>query len=110
MQLPNSESAIVPEEKLRDYLLSPTHPIGRYKASFFQRLGYEQANWQLLEQDIRSLLAQPAEELELTKYGRKFATSGMITGPNGRSAAIVAVWIILSEETLPRFVTAYPED
>lgn len=67
MQLPNSESAIVPEEKLRDYLLSPTHPIGRYKASFFQRLGYEQANWQLLEQDIRSLLAQPAEELELTK-------------------------------------------
>lgn len=58
MQLPNSESAIVPEEKLRDYLLSPTHPIGRYKASFFHDLGYEQVNWQELER--YSLLANRA--------------------------------------------------
>ena len=29
-------------------------------------------------------------------------------GPSGRIAQIVVVWIILSGEDFPRFVTAYP--
>jgi hypothetical protein len=33
--LPNSERAIVDEAKVRDYLLSPSHPVGRFKAAFF---------------------------------------------------------------------------
>jgi len=39
MKLPNSENAVVPPEKLRDYILSPVHPVGRFKSAFFRGLG-----------------------------------------------------------------------
>ena len=47
MKLPASD-AIIPPDKLRDYLLSPTHPDGRAKAEYLGRLGYSQdtfRNW-----------------------------------------------------------------
>jgi hypothetical protein len=37
-------------------------------------------------------------------------TRGTITGPAGRSAAIVTAWIVLRGEEFARFVSAYPED
>jgi hypothetical protein len=43
VRLPNDEGAIIPPEKLRDYLLSPEESGG--KAAFFARLGYTRANW-----------------------------------------------------------------
>lgn len=110
MALLNRNVAAIPAEKLRDYLLSSTHPIGRYKATFFRALGYDPNNWQVLADDLRSLLLLNAEQLNVTEYGRKYATTGSITGPNGRLAEIVAVWIILAGEEMPRFVTAYPKD
>ena len=103
-------SAAISSGKLRDYLLSPTHPIGRYKATFFRALGYEQSSWEILESDLRSMLSAEAERSEVTIYGRKFEVRGTIVGPNGRSARLAAVWIILVGEAVPRFVTAFPED
>ena len=44
MQLPGAENAVVEPRKIRDYLLSPTHAVGRYKATFFAKLGYDQEN------------------------------------------------------------------
>ena len=38
-------------EKLRDYVLNPSHPEGESKARFLREMGYEQTNWQILEQD-----------------------------------------------------------
>jgi hypothetical protein len=108
--LPNSSKAVIAPEKLRDYLLSPTHPIGRYKALFFRALGYDQTIWRQLESQLRSLLARPAEPLESTEYGTKYAITAPLTGLNGRMAEIVSVWIILAGEDTPRFVTAYPKD
>ncbi len=35
MKLPNRERAILPRERIRDYLLSDSHPDGRHKAAFF---------------------------------------------------------------------------
>ena len=46
--MPNCSKAVLAPEKLRDYLLSPLHPIGRYKALFFRTLGYDQTSWQQL--------------------------------------------------------------
>ncbi len=102
--------AVIAPEKLRDYLLSPLHPIGRYKALFFRTLGYDQTSWQQLETDLRSLASLPAEPLESTEYGTKYAIIGPLPGLNGRVAEIVTVWIILAGEAVPRFVTAYPKD
>jgi hypothetical protein len=35
MKLPNGDRAMVHEAKVRDYLLSTDHPIGRFKARVF---------------------------------------------------------------------------
>ena len=84
--------------------------IGRYKAAFFRRLGYGRNDWQVLERDFRVVLGEDAVELESNEYGQKFLVRGRLTGPNGQSADIVTVWIILVDTEVPRFVTAYPED
>ena len=110
MELPNAAAATIAPEKLREYLLSPSHPIGRYKAALFRLYGYGQDRWEVLENDIRSILTNSADVLESTEYGTKYVVRGSIIGPSGRTLAIVTVWIILISEDTPRFVTAYPED
>jgi hypothetical protein len=35
MKLPNGDRALIEPEKVRDYLLSTTHPVGRFKAAYF---------------------------------------------------------------------------
>jgi hypothetical protein len=103
-------TAFISPEKIRDYLLSPAQPIGRYKSAFFQSLGYQQILWPVLERDIRALLGTVAAQVEAAAFGKKLVIRGTITGPNGRSAGVVSVWIILADENVLRFVTAYPED
>ncbi len=108
MRLPNSDRAVVDSAKLRHYLLSTSHPVGRFKARFFEALGYSAENWEQIETDIRGLIdAAEARPSEKTEYGAKYEVRGMITGPNGRSAEVVKVWIILTGEDVPRFITAY---
>lgn len=110
MKLPNADQAIIPPEKIRDYLLSTSHPVGKFKAIFFQTLGYMDGNWELLEKAIRTLLTQDAEFKEKTEYGQKFEVRGSISGPAGKIAEIITVWIILNGEIFPRFISAYPGD
>ena len=110
MKLANIETATVPASKVRDYLLSPSHPIGRYKAAFFRSLGYDQANWEALAISLQELLKGDAKQIDITEYGVKYEIRGLITGPNGQTANVLSAWIILTGEEVPRFVTAYPED
>jgi hypothetical protein len=51
-RLPNADQAIIPQSKVRDYLLSLTHPIGRFKAVFFRALGYKPEQWRRLQMDL----------------------------------------------------------
>jgi hypothetical protein len=108
VELPNKNKAIIPPEKLRDYVLSSSHPIGKFKAAFFQSLGYTAENWERMEADIRVLLENDATLNERTEYGQKFEVRGQIVGPSLRSAEIVTAWIVLKNESVPRFITAYP--
>ncbi|MBN1190877.1 MAG: hypothetical protein JXA46_14070 [Dehalococcoidales bacterium] len=109
MRLPNTVKAIIDAEKIRDYLLSPTHPVGQFKSAVFYELGYSQENWETFEENLRNLiLSCDVEEVEETRYGRKFIVEGPFTGPSGRTMQIVTVWIILNGDSIPRFVTAYP--
>jgi hypothetical protein len=59
---------------------------------------------------VGSLEPLPAEPLESTEYGKKYAIIGRLTGLTGRMAEIVTVWIILVGEDVPRFVKAHPKD
>jgi hypothetical protein len=110
MKLPDADNAVIPAEKLRDYLLSSSHPVGRFKAVFFHALGYTDGDCEQLEADIRSILTNDATVGEQTDYGQKLEVRGSITGPADRSAEIVTRWIILNGESMPRFITAYPGD
>jgi hypothetical protein len=108
-KLPNADKAIIEARKLRGYILSPTHPIGRFKAAFFQRLGYSTANWEALEQHLRELvLTEEVAEIEDMRYGKKFVIEGLLKCPSGETVKVVTVWVILKDEDIPRFVTVYP--
>ncbi len=108
--LPNAASAIVESSKVRDYLLSPSHPVGRFKAVVFTSLGYTKENWPRLRDDLlahaSSGMVRPTEP---STYGQKYLVSGTLTGPNGRSGVFVSVWLLASDASAARFVTAYPE-
>lgn len=43
VKLPGAERAFIDPSKVRDYLLSESHPVGRFKAAFFIALGYSAA-------------------------------------------------------------------
>jgi hypothetical protein len=71
----DAATAIIPTEKLRDYLLSPTHPIGRYKSAFFHSLGYLRDQHEILERDLLAVLVNEAQPTETTEYGQKIRRS-----------------------------------
>ena len=52
MRIPGAERALVDPAKVREYLLSPIHPVGRFKARFFATLGYTGENWLRLLADL----------------------------------------------------------
>ncbi len=109
MKIPGAERGVIEAAKLRDYLLSASHPVGRFKAAFFVALGDSQEAWQTLAADLRShAVENEAKASEMNAYGQKYEVHGILRGPTGRVAAIVSVWIVLSGEDLPRFVTAFP--
>jgi len=103
-------AALISREKVTGYLLSDSHPVGRCKAAFFKRLGYSADAPEIFERDVAALLTCRVTELGVTVHGRKLAAHGVLRGPSGGSAVVVAVWIILSGERSPRLVTVYPED
>lgn len=108
MKVPNFEKAVVPKEKLQDYLLSESHPVGRFKAVFFQQLGYSSAAWEVLANDIRILLENEVAKTIATDFGTEYEVRGQIDGPSGKSANVVTVWVVLKGEEFSCFVTAYP--
>ena len=108
MKLPNSEHANISPGKIRDYLLSAEHPIGRFKARFFRALGYTPEDWERLAADLVSAAQTHDAEAIRSPYGEKFRIVGRLTGPNGRSAEVISVWIRLPGADDPRFVTVYP--
>jgi hypothetical protein len=109
MRIPGAELATVDPAKVRDYLLSPEHSVGRFKAKFFDSIGYSRDDWQLLAAALRAIAAsEDATPGDKTAFGDKYEVRGSLVGPSGRGAKVVTVWIVLKDESAPRFVTAYP--
>ena len=109
MKLRNADRAIVDAATLHGYLLSATHPVGRFKAKFFHRLGYDADQWRQLDADLRGQhLPEDARLVDSTLYGRKYEIRAILKGPNGRTDVVVSIWFVRVGEDFPRFVTAYP--
>src|SRR3982751_5465243 len=99
MNLPGRENAVVDPAKVRDYLLSPEHPVGRSKAVFFNALGFAPDHWEVLQQVLTSLAIEGEAELGAKiEFGQKYAVRGTIQGANGRIAAVKTAWIVLNGE------------
>jgi len=49
-----------------------------------------------------------ASATEANEYGQKYEVRGNMTGPAGKTAVVVAIWIVLRAEDFPRLVTAFP--
>lgn len=110
MKLPRAEDALIPIEKVRDYLLSAANPRTRGKAAFFQALGFDPAQWQVLR-DVLLQIAQAGNSNpgQPSEFGTKYEIRATIIGPTGRQAVIRTVWIVNVGEDRPRFITAYPD-
>ena len=109
MKLPNAASAYVPRSKLSEYLLSETHVVGKSKARFFRRFGFNEKNLALLERGLISIaLDNELAEQTSTPHGNKYTIDGVLETPTGRTITIRTVWIIEEGEDNPRFVTAHP--
>jgi hypothetical protein len=107
--LPHPEGAIIDRAKLENYLLSPHHPLGRFKARFFASLGFTAENWGQLERAFREQhLPEEAEPAEAGKHGQAFIVRAILRGPTGASAPVVSVWFVRTGEGVARFITAYP--
>ena len=109
MGLPNANRAVVDDAKVRDYLLSPTHPVGRFKSAFFFALGFSVERWPLLR-DALLELARTGEATpgQASSFGTKFEIRAKLVGSSGREAPVVTVWMVSSGQDFPHFVTAHP--
>ena len=109
-RIPNYERAVIDSTKLKGYILSSTHPVGRFKAALFAQMGYTERNCEQFSNDIRKQhLALEAELGETTKYGQKYIITGNFQGPGGKAMKLKSIWIILTPEDFPRFITIYPK-
>lgn len=109
MRLPNANRAVIEPAKIRDCVLSKDHPNGRHKATVFESLGYEAAEWERLADDLRTqhlpLDASPGLNDE---HGQRYEIRGRLRGPNGHTGIFVSAWVIDGVDAPPRFISAYP--
>jgi hypothetical protein len=85
--------AVIPPEKLRDYLLAPRTRDD--KSRFLAAGGFSRDQWTLLERAIRDLAdaveAQPARIP--SPHGKKWIVDGILAGVSGMDRPVRLVWI-----------------
>jgi len=103
------ESAFVEQSKLKDYLLSEDHIVGRTKAKFFRQYGYNESNIEVFEEALLKIARIEIVRKEIISlHGRKYIIDGVLKTPVNKDVIIRTVWIIDEGKDIARFVTAYP--
>ena len=106
MKLP-ANTVIVPE-KVTLYLLVPQ--ARGDKSAFLERAGYTLENAEQLLSDLRAqLLPLEATLGKSNKFGQCYETRGSLTGPNGVTLAVRAIWMTEHLSGVTKFVTLLPE-
>ncbi|MVM38449.1 hypothetical protein GO730_14170 [Spirosoma sp. HMF3257] len=95
---------ILDSRKITEYLL--IWKAESDKSAFLINLGYTQANWQELEEDILDIIANGD-----AIYSRPAPFGGDLYKVNGtlRNFGVVTIWLYTSEPLSWRFVTLYPQ-
>jgi hypothetical protein len=109
MQLPSADDAVVLREKVVGYLLNPHHPDGAPKARFFNLVGFEIDEWEVLADALKQLGERsPVVGSVDSAHGTKYIVDGAIATPSGRLAEVRTIWIVDRGQQRPRLVSAYP--
>ena len=79
------DHALVEDAKLRQYVLNPRHPVGRYHTRLFEELlGIHLGNSGVLKEALLAAAAEEDVSLEVaTRFGRKFQIRFPLSGPGG---------------------------
>ena len=111
MRLPNAENAYVEQAKISSYLLSPDHPQGRSKATFFTGLGFNIDQWQEFSDALRvQAMSHDVAVVLNTIYGPRYIIDGVIDTPGGAAPFIRTVWQVEPASGRPKLITAYPAE
>jgi len=109
LRLPHAGGAYVPRGKVKGYLLSLSHPLGRSKARFFRGIGFDEQDAELLETELLRLAREGTVVERIPgDYGTKYIVRGGINTPAGERVSVTTVWLIETGQVRPRLVTAYP--
>jgi hypothetical protein len=109
MLLPRPELAQVDESKIKEYLLSTTHPGGRSKARYLLSRGFDPLRWQELAEALRRHgTCNPVAASVESNYGTRYVVDGSLSTPVGVVTHFRTVWILGIGQARPRLVTAYP--
>lgn len=108
MKLPNSDRAIIDDQKLTGYCLNPNHADGQHKANVFQSaLGISLDDVEELKAALREAVWICDATLgKSNQYGRRYVIDFSMTRLEKR-AVIRSVWIVRYDEDFPRLVTCY---
>ena len=111
---------VVDPRKFDEFLLSPTHPVGKHKLRLWCSVfGIGQGDGVLLEGLIRDMLVasqadpeeQPKKEAweDPSKIVRRWeVVIPRFEGPNGNVGPVLTAWALAPDEEEPRLATAYP--
>ena len=79
MKVPNYEQAIVPKEKLTEYLLNFEHIDGKSKALFYQKYGFEKENFEDLIVSLKKIISEnDFDNCNETPWGKKYVVFGYL--------------------------------
>ncbi|TRW25964.1 hypothetical protein FMM05_07010 [Flavobacterium zepuense] len=109
MKIPNNNQSFVAESKITEYLLNEIHEIGKHKADFFKRFGFDLADIGTFKGSlIQHSIDRDIEKTKKSDFGTKYELKCEITTPDERNPCIVTVWIVEDGQDEPKLVTAYP--
>jgi hypothetical protein len=108
--IPNPDRAVIPQDKLRGYLLNENHPEQPGHAVLFRRLlGISILNEDRLRAALLAAVrTEPAILGEGSVYGTKYEVRFPMTGPRG-TYTVLSVWMVAEGTDFPRLVTAFIE-
>jgi len=94
--------------KLRDYCLSPAHPVGKQKARVFLAalgIGPGEAEW-LRDQLLAAALRETCVAGRPSEHGQRYELDFRIECA-GRVARIRSAWFVRAGEKFPRLTSCY---
>ena len=111
--MPNHSSASTPREKFVNYSLDANNPNAKGKAEAYEKgLGYTKQNADGLISQLHSAVTKGTSkpyEVSKTEYGIKYKYRIPVTGPNGKTKNVIAVYQIDKGKLTPRLITNYLE-